>query len=295
MTYVNLIMKLKNKSIFVVILLIFLANETFGQLHFGPKVGLQAFMPIYGDAEKYDGISLKPRIGFNAGAGFDYNINERFSFYTEFLYSLKGKSLNGGIRNQFRNSATYHYLEMPVMARLTWKGNIKKRYFKWYLNGGGTLNYWLAGNGYIKSYEFHEAALERLDYVIKFKSAPDFVNSGGFNIYLPEANRVQVGLVLGGGVLLDVARRRQLMIDLRYVLRHSWLAHENAVDVGLDEYYEDFRTLEHTLSLSVAYLFEYNMGDRRKGKSTRGEKVKTKKGSGPPTLKQNNINRIKKK
>ncbi|MBS0001246.1 MAG: hypothetical protein KFF73_19835, partial [Cyclobacteriaceae bacterium] len=119
-------------------------------------------------------------------------------------------------------------------------------------------------------------------------------NEGEFTIYLPEANRVQVGLVLGGGILLDFARRRQVMIDFRYMLRHSWLARENGVDVGLSEYSEDFRTLEHTLSLNVAYMFEYNFGDSRKGKSTRGAKVKTKKGSGPPTPKRNNINKIKK-
>jgi hypothetical protein len=287
-------MKIGIQVLLIALSILFTVNESRGQLHFGPKVGLQGFMPIYGDAERYEGISIRPDVGFNAGIAFDYKINEVFSFYTEFLYSLKGKRLGGGIRNQFINSATYHYLEMPVLARLTWKGSIKERYFKWYLNGGGTLNYWLAGNGYIESYEFHEAALDRLDYGIRFGAAPEFINSGGFNLYLPEANRIQVGLVFGGGILLDIARRRQLMIDLRYVLRHSWLGREYGVDVGLDEYYEDFRTLEHTLSISVAYLLEYNLGDRRKGKSTRGEKVKTKRGSGPPAPKRNNINRIKK-
>jgi hypothetical protein len=182
---------------------------------------------------------------------------------------------------------------MPVLARMTWEGKIKERYFKWYVNGGGTLNYWLAGNGYIKSYEYHEAAVEQLDYIIKFRSDPGNVREGEFTIYLPEANRVQVGLVVGTGLLLDFAQRRQLMIDLRYLLRHSWLGREYGVDVGLSEYYEDFRTLEHTLSLNVAYLFEYNFGDGRKGKSTRGDKIKTKKGSGPPEPKRNNINKIK--
>jgi len=292
---VNLIINGKLKSVIIIILLLFPGLQSFGQLHFGPKIGVQAFMPVYGEAEKYEGISIKPSMGFNAGFGFDYNINERFSFYTEFLYSMKGKRLSGGIRNQFKNMATYHYLEMPVMARMTWEGSIKKRLFKWYLNGGGTLNYWLAGNGYIKSYEFEESALDQLDYIIKFSSPPAFVNSGEFTIYLPEANRMQVGLVLGGGILMDIARRRQLMIDFRYVLRHSWLAKENGVDVGLSEYFEDFRTLEHTFSASVAYLFEYNLGDRLKGKSTKGTKVKAKNGNGPPTPKRNNINKIKRK
>ncbi|MBR9998373.1 MAG: PorT family protein, partial [Cyclobacteriaceae bacterium] len=168
-------MNLKNKSIFFLILSFFIASGSYGQLHIGPKAGIQGFMPVYGDAERYDGISLKPMLGFNAGFGMDYNVNKKFSFYTELLYSLKGKNLSGGIRNQFRNSATYHYLEIPVMARLTWEGKIRERYFKCYLNGGGTLNYWLAGNGYITSYEYHESALEQLDYVIKFKADPGFV------------------------------------------------------------------------------------------------------------------------
>ena len=67
------------------------------------------------------------------------------------------------------------------------------------------------------------------------------------------------------------------MVDLRYTLRHSWLGRDYEVDVGLDEYYEDFRTMEHIITLNLGYLFEYNIGEERKGRTTGGTIIKTKK------------------
>jgi hypothetical protein len=86
---VKLTMCLKNKILFLLFPIIFTGFELYSQIHIGPKAGIQGILPVYGDAERYDGISLKPMLGFNAGFGLDYNINKRFSFYTELIYSLK--------------------------------------------------------------------------------------------------------------------------------------------------------------------------------------------------------------
>jgi hypothetical protein len=268
--------------------------DSFGQLHIGPKVGLQAFTPIYKDAVKYDDISSKPGLGFNAGLGLDYNVNKVFSFYTELTYSKRGKYLKGGIRNMFEHKATYQYLEFPVLARLTYTGQIRKKYFKWYVNAGGTLNFWLSGSGYIRSYEYDESNVERLEYTIKFHEKPENAIDQTFIMYLSEPTKVQAGLVVGGGLLFDINPRHVLMTDLRYTFRQSWLGRDHDIDVGLSEYYEDFRTMEHILSISVAYLFEYNLGEKRRGSTTGGAKIKTKSVGKVPSKKGQNINKIKK-
>lgn len=265
-----------------------------GQLHIGPKGGIQVYSPIYKDAIMYDDISAKPGIGFNIGGALDYNVNDKFSLYTEFVYSYMGKNLSGGIKNQFKHKATYNYLEVPVLARLTYKGSIKKRHFKWYLNAGGTFNYWLSGKGYLQSFEYEESAVDQLDYSIKFKAKPENTFDEEFTIYISEPTRLQVGLVFGGGFLFDIDPKHVLMVDLRYTFRQSWLGRDHEIDVGLSEYYEDFRTMEHILSINTAYLFQYNLGQGRKGKSTKGAKIKSKSVGKPQGTKGQNINKIKK-
>ena len=268
--------------------------DTFGQLHIGPKVGILAYTPIYKDAVKYDDISSNPGIGFNAGLGLDYNVNKVFSFYTELTYSKRGKHLSGGIRDMFKHKATYQYIEFPVLARLTYTGQIKKRYFKWYVNAGGSLNYWVSGSGYIRSYEYDESNVDQLEYTIKFHEKPENAFDETFIIYLSVPSRIQAGLVVGGGLLFDINPRHVLMTDLRYTFRQSWLARDHDIDVGLSEYYEDFRSMEHILSISIAYLFEYNIGEKRRGSTTGGAKIKAKSVGKAPSKKGQNINKIKK-
>jgi hypothetical protein len=268
--------------------------DSFGQLHIGPKVGIQAYTPIYKDAVKYENISSQPGFGFNAGLGLDYNVNKVFSFYSELTYSRRGKYLSGGIKDIFVHKATYQYIEFPVLARLTYTGQIRKRYFKWYVNAGGSLNFWLSGSGYIKSFEYDESNVDRLDYTIKFHEKPENVIDDTFIIYLTDPSKIQAGLVIGGGLLFDVTPRHVLMTDLRYTFRQSWLGRDHDIDVGLSEYYEDFRTMEHILNISVAYLFEYNLGEKRRGSTTSGAKIKAKSVGKIPSKKGQNINKIKK-
>jgi hypothetical protein len=278
----------------IILLIASAGPAAMGQMHIGPKVGLQAFAPSYKDATKYDNISSRPGIGFNAGFGLDYNVNKVFSFYTELVFAQRGKYLKGGIKDMFEHKATYRYLEFPVLARLTYSGHIRKKYFKWYVNAGGSLNFWLSGSGHIKSFEYDESNVERLDYTVRFHEKPENAIDQTFIIYLSEPNKIQAGLVVGGGLLFDVNPHHILTTDLRYTFRQSWLGRDHDIDVGLSEYYEDFRSMEHILSISVAYLFEYNIGQGRKGKSTGGAKIKAKSAGKAPSSKGQNINKIKK-
>ena len=51
------------------------------QIRFGPKVAVQAYAPIYAQANLSDSISVVPGIGFNVGLAMDYKISEKFTFY----------------------------------------------------------------------------------------------------------------------------------------------------------------------------------------------------------------------
>lgn len=283
-----------NRYIFILFLITSVFTSSFGQIHIGPKAGFQSYLPIYKYAAKYMDISPLPKIGYNIGLCLDYKANNTFSFYTDLTYSHKGKLLTGGIKNRFKNNAVYKYIEMPVLMKLTFHEHNKEGIFTWFLEGGGSMSYWLSGKGYISSFELQETAIEKSDYLIKYKPKTTNEFDDIFTIYLSEPNRIQVGLVFGGGILIPVSPGRTLSLDLRYTFRQTWLARDREVDVGLYEYFEDFRTMEHNVSLNLAYMFEYNLGQGRQGKSTKGRKIKTKKIQKPFKSKKTNINKIKK-
>lgn len=250
-----------------VVILLF-GSQSFAQVRFGPKVGIHAYAPMYSDAILSDSISVIPQVGFSAGIAMDYKINDRFSFYTDIAYSRKGKKLKGGIEDEFRHDAVYHYLELPVMLRVNFKGSTNRGDFGWYLSGGGILSYWMSGKGTLKSFELIEIAIPDIKYDISFTPVEQSSNDGGNKLHLNEPNRVQAGLTFETGISLNFRRKQHLLIGLRYTYRQSWLGKDFDVDVGLAEYKEDFRTLEHILAISSAWFFEWNIGQGKKGKST---------------------------
>jgi hypothetical protein len=238
------------------------------QLKFGPKASIQTFAPMYSDAILPSEFSVVPQLGFSVGAVIDYEITKRVSFYTELSYSKRGKKITGGINDMFKHVAKYNYIDMPVMLRVNFKGSTKKNDFMWYLSAGGMLSYWVSGKGTINSFELDELNLAAIDYKISFKSIDESEPNLDNKLYLAESNKIQAGLTFESGLYIPFKKRQHIMVSLRYTYRQSWLAGDYNVDMGLGEYFEDFRTLEHVLSLNTAWLFEWDLGQGKKGRST---------------------------
>lgn len=243
------------------------SDESLAQIRFGPKIAVQANIPVYKDAVLNESISPVVWPGFNVGLAMDYNATKTFSFYTELVYSYKTKKLTGGIKDMFQHVAKYSYLELPAMLRVNFNSANRKE-VSWFIGAGGVFSYWLSGKGVINSFELDELALSAITYKINYKPLADGETDPEFMIHLEEPNRMQVGLTIDGGIAFDVKRRQDMMVSLRYDYRQSWLAADYDVDVGLGEYQEDFRTREHSLSITATYMFEWNLGEGRQGKST---------------------------
>lgn len=248
--------------------LILMSVTAFSQVRYGPKAAFQTFVPGYSDAILSDSFQVVPKIGFNVGAAVDYKLNDRFSFYTELVYSRKGKKITGGIKEMFEHDAIYNYLELPVMLRIDFDQRNAHGPYRLYFSVGGFMSYWLSGKGTIKSFELDELAIPDIVYKIQYDTLNQSAVTPEYTIKLAEPNRIQVGLTAEFGWGIKVRRREHILVGLRYAYRHTWLARDYDVDVGLGEYREDFRTLEHTLSLNASYLFEWDIGEGKKGKST---------------------------
>jgi hypothetical protein len=212
------------------------------------------------DTEQYE---KKPFFGYSAGLTAAYKVQKRFLVQLDVMYTQTGKKIDGISGPSFKNYAKYHLLNTPLVYKLDFKNAFGDRTFKWHVGAGPNVNFWLGGNGRMESEELREEAIEELEYKIIFKNIPASLEDGG--LYYPEANRVQVGLILSTGIVLEPAPGQSLMIDVRYEWGHSYMAREEGRFTNVTGYQDNLNARNQAIQISVAYLFDIiNKGKKEK-------------------------------
>src|SRR5690606_7605298 len=99
-----------------------------------------------------------------------FRVQKRFFLHTSIIYSQKAKTIKGTEDPNFNIKLRNHFIEMPIMYTVEFKGYAGKgnKEFKWYLGAGPNISYWLGGKGKISSSEFMELGIEELNYRIVF-------------------------------------------------------------------------------------------------------------------------------
>ena len=274
----------------VVTLGLLLSNTSLAQYWIGPKVGYHYSIHDYQDFEYEDAYQISNDHGFEAGMVVTYTATDRYAVHGELYFEQIGNRIRSRGDNFFVNSkSTYNFLSLPLMLRVS----MGHSPVHWYVNGGPKLSLWLGGNGRLK-YSDDEAAnpnssgvfdgIEHVNYTIAFNSgeATGVLND---TYFVDEPNRIQYALVIGGGFYLDLANGARLMIDGRYNWGHSNMAFNqdpnvassNSIIAGSPEnipergYQENYEYTTNTISISIAYMYEYNAQLKRKGGSTNSE------------------------
>lgn len=245
------------KTIFFLLLFIIFSSPISAQFLIGPKVGFQLSKVAYEDEVYKEEHTTLFKPGFNAGVVLNYKVNATFSLHTELFYSRKGKVEKKEMYG-VKNVAAYHYLDLPLMLRVSYHRKIKKQNVEFYGNVGPSFCYWLGGKGTLTANELVEyTGSDKMKYKIKFEEGDSY----GETLYLTGANRLQTELNLGGGVVVDMAKGQKLMVDFRYGfgLGNTFLGTKNGGNYGLMQYTDNFEGVNHVISLSVAYLFEFNL------------------------------------
>lgn len=171
----------------------------FGQVTLLPKVGFNVSnvrfdngdFRFYGDAQARAGLVL--------GMGANVPFNDPISFQAELLYISKGFTVD-----ETTNEGYYslNYLEVPLLAKATF-GN---RDLSFYGNGGLSLGFLLGGR--VKG-DWNVFGLEG-----EYDERVEFENHGALP-HEVDANRIDIGFNLGGGVNFD-AGGFPVFVDLRY-------------------------------------------------------------------------------
>jgi hypothetical protein len=217
---------------------------------------------------------VHPYLGFHAGGSISFRVRKNFFLQTSFLYSQKGKKMEGKQDRLFKNDAKYRYLDVPVLFTREFKVRFKgNKFYKVQVGAGPTISYWLGGKGLLRNSDLNENGINPpnydLPYHITFGKAPEDVVKGEMNVQHP--NRVQLGLNISAGIILEPTGLNKFMVTARYELGHSWMSQESKGDFGLAgnlNYNDDLRIRIQTISMSVFYYIDLKTEDRKKGKST---------------------------
>ena len=246
--------------IVLILLFVLCSNMVLGQFWIGPKIGIQGYTTTFKFSEARDDYKSYPRMGFTIGGAISANLKPTFSITGEFQYSLKGKHTE--IReNEWRNVATFHYLEGPIMLRYIFEEFYYQEVtFRPYIQGGPNFMYWLGGKGNIRNEES-----SGVFYKISFDEA-DTVNFSKMSI--GGANRFMWGLELGGGVIVNVKQGQIILIDLRFHFGHTFFGDKDGAKYPMLGFSDNLEQHYRLLNLSATYLFEVDLRKMRKGKST---------------------------
>ncbi|MCP4458702.1 MAG: PorT family protein [Cytophagales bacterium] len=261
------------------------------QYWIGPKLGYHYSTHDYQDINYEKDYKIKDNHNFEVGVVVTYTASEKYAVHGELFFEKIGNRVKNKDEENFfvSSESSFNYLVFPILLRVSMGHNP----VHWYLNGGPKISYWVGGEGvfqYGDDNSFNLDGIEKVDYKVAFtKSDAQGIDNGVY--FINEANRVQYSLTVGGGFYLDLANGARAMFDFRYNWGHSNMGFNvdlesndgriilvgNEGNIPESGYRENYEYTHNTISLSVAYMFEYNTDFKRKGSSTSSESKATKK------------------
>jgi hypothetical protein len=240
------------------------------QIYIGPMAGGKLSWTKFDNRDLYQSYDLKPVFGYQAGANISLKVRNRFFLHTSFLYSTKGKKLEGNLDPMLKNRVRYNYIDVPIIYAVDFRARLGSgKEFKYYFGIGPTVSYWLGGKGTLYNSDLDENAdfaSRDLEYTIVFRQEAGDVPSTQMNV--AEPNRLQLGLNIASGFVFEPRPDQRILLLLRYELGHSFLSGDSN-GIFLSTYYEDvLQARNKGISLSVSYMIDLKIENRKRGKST---------------------------
>ncbi len=234
----------------------------------GPIVGVNYSWTSFGDRDNNAFYNVKPVPGFHVGGHIAFKVRKRFFLHTSILYSTKGKIVDGKADPLLHNKVTYNYIDMPVVYTVDFKGKIgHHEAFKYFLGIGPNLSYWLGGKGTFFNNDLNERVLPKQDYKIVFKKDESTLGENKMNVATP--NRLQLGLAITAGLDFEPVGLNRVILNVRYELGHSYLSRTTDGVFSEPINAEDpLRVRSQGFRVSLAYLIDLKIEQRKKGKST---------------------------
>lgn len=241
------------------------------QVLIGPVAGPQVSWTEFNDKDLRADFNTSPVFRYHAGASVSLRVHKRFFLTTSILYSKKGKVITSDIDSKLENKVVYNHIDMPILYTAQFKGSLSgNKGFKYYLGGGPNVSYWLGGKGTIGSTDIAESGVPNIPYTVTFRKPFDEVSQNEMNI--AEPNRIQIGINIVAGIVLQPLGFNEVNIMLRYERGHSFLGNSNGIFPAATDYTDVLASRNSGIRLSVAYMIDLKTDQRKKGKSTINKK-----------------------
>ncbi len=259
------------KSWFGILLLILSSKVSPAQIiRAGVTAGPQLSWVTIDDPKFKSVAKVNPIPGFRAGAVLAFKVKDRYFLNTEYIYSQKGKNVIGKIDPDLNDKVIYRHIDIPILFSMHFKGKVTNaRQFKWYINAGPNTSYWLGGKGRIEAGDLIENGMKELKYKIAFGTRQDHNNPE--ILYIKDAKRLQFGMNVGAGILLEPGNNQKVIIDFRYEIGHTRIGNETSSQFLIPSDYQDsMKGRNKGLRFSLIYLYEFSSDKktRNRGKST---------------------------
>ena len=238
------------------------------QILIGPVAGPQVSWVTFDDKGNKSLYKQQPVYGFHAGLGLTFRVHKRFFLNTAFLYSTKGKNLEGKEDGLLKFKSRYNYIDVPMVYTVEFLHKVgKAKQYKFFFGIGPNVSYWLGGKGYLENTQLSEILVYRVDYKTTFNKEENDYSDNEMNVN--GANRLQLGLNLATGFVFEPLGYQKIMMTIRYELGHSFLSPENKGTFRqTNEFQDDLRVRIQGIRLSASYLIDLRNEESKKGKST---------------------------
>jgi len=260
---------------FALLLLVTILSTTTleAQILVGPVVGPQvSWVSFDKHGDSKGAYKQTPVYGFHAGLGVSFRVHKRFFLNTAFLYSTKGKDLEGKDDALLKFKSKYSYIDVPMIYTVEFLHKVGKvKQYKFFFGVGPNVSYWLGGKGSIENSQLNEMIIDRINYKIVYDKEENDYAENEMNVR--EANRFQFGLNFATGFVFEPLGYQKVMMTIRYELGHSYLDAKNPGTFRLtNEYKDDLRSRIQGFRVSASYLIDLRNSESKKGKSTINKK-----------------------
>lgn len=247
--------------------LFLLKPEGYAQILVGPTLGVEYGGVSFDDEILTDFYSSQPAFSFSGGASVIFKVRERFFLNTELLYTRRHDVINGKKDFMLRDELTSSFIELPLTYQMHFENHIHNLKYNLYVGAGPNIGYWLGSHGQVNNSELFENGRNPIRYQIVYGTLED--ESTQDVVYVEDANRVQLGLNLAAGMTFEPQAGSRIITEARFLYGHSRMAQTGyGVIPNLVEYQRPLATRYTALRITVAYVIDTNISERKKGKST---------------------------
>jgi hypothetical protein len=235
----------------------------------GIKAGVNSTWANFPDSDVRAQFSSGVKLGYTVGGVIEFPLKKRYSFTTEFAYAQKGRKVKFN-DDTWQNNATYHFMDFSMALRRSYDVHIKKDVqSRLFFNIGPNIEYWMDGKGTVSTDAVSSP------YTVVFNKQPD----ANFNFnYVNNVNRWLFGLDVGVGVDANITKTQRLHTELRFTYGHTYLGAKNSSShVEILGFEDSLQANLKTLSLTVSYMFDFDLKKSKMGRSTKDREIKKKR------------------